>query len=275
MSMYSRLEPRQAALQNYLERHTKILFGFLNSALTTNHPLLQTNNQGNDLIVFVATSKGLCGSLNANLFRHFEQTTHSERKNDISFITIGQKAKRYITEKGFSTVICHYNELNAENYRSLTNDLIDRIFGSKQHYTSITFYSSQLRGFFKQIPLTTHLTPLSDNTDINQVIPDHEKNNLENNHHEQDMNSWIWEQPNTEIFDHLISSYLKAHVSKILYDSLLAEHAARFFAMDNSTTNAHKLLDHLSLQYNKQRQMSITKEVAELSSTLPQEDTSY
>jgi F-type H+-transporting ATPase subunit gamma len=52
---------------------------------------------------------------------------------------------------------------------------------------------------------------------------------------------------------------------EVFLQSLLAEQAARFIAMDHSTTNAEKYLDRLTLQYNKSRQSLITREVAELS----------
>ncbi len=270
MSMYSRLERRQVALRTYLDRYTKTLGIFFNSTMEINHPLLQVTPNNKKLFVIVATNRGLCGSLNTNLFRHFEQANTREDSKQACFITIGQKAKKYVIDNGFKEIICSYNELNGENYRSLTNDLIDRIFLSKTTYSSITFYSSYLRGFFKQQPRTTQLTPLIENTALNQEEIFAKKPLQESEAPEDDIATWTWEQPHQEIFDFLISSYLKTHISNLLYDSLLAEHAARFFAMDNSTTNANKLLEDLSLLYNKQRQMIITKEVAELSSVIPQ-----
>ena len=72
------------------------------------------------------------------------------------------------------------------------------------------------------------------------------------------------------------------HVKRILYDyfnsmplelrqqalfqSLLAEHAARFISMDSSTRNAKDMLESLQLNYNKLRQAKITRELTELSS---------
>lgn len=274
MSMYSKLDRKQAALKTYLERHKKILSSLIHANLEVTHPLLNPSSEGKKLFILIATNKGLCGSLNSNLFRHFEQSTMISKDEVAAFITIGQKAKKYAQEHNLKEVVCNYNELNGENYKSLTNDLIDRISSSKTPYASIVFYSNHLQGFFKQQPRTTQLTPLVNNKDLNDEFL-HNAANPESANHENDLASWTWEQSPAEVFDYLVGSYLKAHISNLLYDAILAEHAARFFAMDNSTTNANKLLEYLSLQYNKQRQMIITKEVAELSSFNSQRDSSH
>lgn len=267
MSVYSKLDRQQIALKNYFERHKKLLHSLLNTSLEIKHPLLTPPEQGKKLFVIIATNKGLCGSLNTNLFSHIQASKKLNIDKQAAFITIGQKAKKFVKDNNYKEIICSYQELNGENYRSLTNDLIDRIFSSKDGYSSVTFFSNQLHGFFKQVPHTTPLIPLHENVDLEAKSAASEP--------EIDLTSWTWEQPQDEIFEYLFTSYLKAHVSTLLYNALLAEHAARFFAMDNSTTNANKLLEHLSLLYNKQRQTVITKEVAELSSFSPQHESGY
>ena len=76
----------------------------------------------------------------------------------------------------------------------------------------------------------------------------------------------ILEQQIDELLEYTAASYTYAYVLNVLFQAILAEHAARFLAMDSSTTNAEKYLEKLTLQYNKIRQAVITKEVAELSS---------
>jgi F-type H+-transporting ATPase subunit gamma len=68
--------------------------------------------------------------------------------------------------------------------------------------------------------------------------------------------------------NYLVDSYIKSSITNLLFQSLLAEQASRFLAMDNATNNAENLLEKLNLQYNKSRQAIITKELSELSSSL-------
>ena len=58
--------------------------------------------------------------------------------------------------------------------------------------------------------------------------------------------------------------YLENEVFRILLESAAAEHAARMTAMDAATTNAGELIRDLTLQMNKIRQASITKEIIEI-----------
>ena len=77
-----------------------------------------------------------------------------------------------------------------------------------------------------------------------------------------------WEQDKSEILNYTAQRFINSSILNILFQSLLAENAARFLAMDSSTTNAENFLEKLTLQYNKSRQALITREVSELSANL-------
>jgi F-type H+-transporting ATPase subunit gamma len=66
----------------------------------------------------------------------------------------------------------------------------------------------------------------------------------------------------------ILSSILPLYVNVRLYfavlESLAAEMGARMTAMESATKNAGELLSRLTLQYNKARQASITKEMLEI-----------
>ena len=49
-----------------------------------------------------------------------------------------------------------------------------------------------------------------------------------------------------------------------LIDSFCSEQNARMTAMDAANENAQRLLDELSLQYNRVRQAAITQEITEI-----------
>ena len=47
-------------------------------------------------------------------------------------------------------------------------------------------------------------------------------------------------------------------------ESLASEHSARMVAMRNATENANALVDDLTLDYNKARQLAITSEILDI-----------
>ncbi len=258
MSLYTQLEKENTAL-TYYKDHTLQLFTKLAlSAPEWKNPILSPQDilDSNPLIILISTSKGLCGSLNSNLFRYFEYSFFKEKHQNIRFITIGQKATKYIKEKYPQNVFCHYNELTLNDYISITNDLINKILNSEKPLSSVVFFSNILKTFFVQKPYKTTLIPFR---------PDP----LDNNNNNPQKLPLIWEQKPKKILNHIAHHYIKVSIMTLLFQALHAEQAARFIAMDNSTTNADKFLEKLILQFNKQRQALITSEVSELSATLP------
>jgi F-type H+-transporting ATPase subunit gamma len=77
-----------------------------------------------------------------------------------------------------------------------------------------------------------------------------------------------WEQSTEDTSLRIAEHYLYTSLVTVLFHSLISENAARFIAMDQSTTNADKYLETLALSYNKSRQSSITREIAALASNM-------
>ena len=63
----------------------------------------------------------------------------------------------------------------------------------------------------------------------------------------------------------MIESYISGFIYSALIDSFCSEQNARMTAMDAANENAQRLLDELSLQYNRVRQAAITLEITEVS----------
>ena len=66
------------------------------------------------------------------------------------------------------------------------------------------------------------------------------------------------------ILDELLPHYVRNAVYRGLVETVAAEHGARRTAMKNATDNAGDILDALRRTYNRQRQASITQEIAEI-----------
>ncbi len=265
MSLYAKLEKRHTALKYYTQV-LKTLFNELSAQDTQwKHPILLPKDlrDSTPLFIFIATSRGLCGSLNSNLYRYFEQTFTKDSHQTPRFITIGKKATSYVQKQFPDSIVCNYTELNSNNYASIASDLLEKIIHGEEKFSSVTFYGSYLKSFFMQRPQKMTLIPfLAD--ELEEKTTEALDVSIELFPEETDV---IWEQKIHDTLDYLAICYLREFMIKVLYQSLLAEQAARFIAMDSSTSNADKILEKLTLNYNKQRQALITMEVSELSLT--------
>src|SRR5262249_23043302 len=67
-----------------------------------------------------------------------------------------------------------------------------------------------------------------------------------------------------EVFEDLLGKHFAIQAFRIMLESQAGEHGARMSAMENATKNAGEMIRKLALQYNKQRQAGITKELLEI-----------
>jgi len=75
---------------------------------------------------------------------------------------------------------------------------------------------------------------------------------------------YLIEPDRKTLLETLIPRSLRSKIFAVLLDSAAAEHAARVVAMQIATDNAEEILDELTLQYNKQRQQTITSEILDI-----------
>ena len=132
--------------------------------------------------------------------------------------------------------------------QEIAQEITHTIIHAKNPYSSVIILSNEFKSFFNQKPRIYTLIPF-----VNQTSG--------NNHISDDI---LWDQSPEILLDELVHQYVEGHIHFILFESLLAEHAARFVSMDTATRNADGLLDSAKLQYNKLRQAKITKELTEL-----------
>ena len=83
------------------------------------------------------------------------------------------------------------------------------------------------------------------------------------------MSTWqtidfIFEPDTSSVLGNLLPLYITNRVWHVLLESYASEQAARMTAMDTATENADELIESLTLQFNKVRQATITKELLEI-----------
>jgi F-type H+-transporting ATPase subunit gamma len=258
MSLYGKLEKINRPLENYTNHIQELFLETLQQAPETWHSELLFPDDLLDnrpLYIVIGTSKGLCGGLNSNMFAFLETSLIIEKNQAPAFIAVGLRAIAALKEKKMGELVCSYADLNSNNFLAVADDIIERIVEAPIRYSSVTFYHNITKSFFVQMPKKSTLIPVSHDS----LTPS--KASIDTD--------VIWEQNKTTILDYLSVCYLRCAITHLLFESLRAEHAARFLAMENSNNNAEKYLERLTLQFNKTRQASITREVSELSVSFP------
>lgn len=273
MSMHIRLNHKIPLMQSYKSELINILNilqsigpvvnledGSIDTNQTTNafennilNPPL--NSPERNLVIIIGSQKGLSGTFNSSLFRFFEKNESKKIFKNSTFVVVGKKAVDHY--KKLTEIEQSYNVFNFHNLDEITREIYNLIINAKPVFTNVICYSNYSKGFLTQLPQKTTLVPLDKTVTLNDQTQDVALTQ-----------EYIWQQNPKNVLNMLINEYLKLTLQTLLFESLLAEQAARFQSMDNATRNADSLLESMTRQYNKLRQTKITKEISEVSSNL-------
>ncbi len=253
MSSHSRLKQQQEQLNTYQQEMNALFDTVLHHVPTwRNTRMMPIGKQPiNTLIIVVGSQKGLCGNFNTALFQFFAEHMQRIQHPSLAIIPVGKKATDYTIHHHAARIRTSFSTFTMHNIGELAYTLTNTIVQAEPVYTHVALFSNSIKSFFAQIPRYTNLIPLTvpDQTEQEKVTKE----------------PYAWQQDPHALIDALVEQKLEAHIYQLLFESLLAEQAARFVSMDMSTRNAKNLLEATTMQYNKLRQAKITKELTELS----------
>lgn len=219
------------------------------------HPFFAERTIEKRGILLISTDRGLCGSLNANLFREVSALD----RNEVAFITIGRKARQYISRTNRNLLAdfpiseeAHFKELRPvvefmiQNFIEGTIDTIEVLY-------------TRFKNTLIQEPVLIPFLPLGNlyNYVKEQALKEGVKL-------VDDSRELVFEPNAAIILNELLDRFVKREIYQMLIDARASEHSARMVAMKAATDNANKLTDSLTLQYNKARQAGITQEILEI-----------
>ena len=75
---------------------------------------------------------------------------------------------------------------------------------------------------------------------------------------------FIYEPSKTELLETIMPMYVHVETYRATLESTASEFGARMTAMENATNNARDMISSLTLEFNKARQASITKELLDI-----------
>ena len=104
---------------------------------------------------------------------------------------------------------------------------------------------------------------------IQQVVTESKVLPIENtdqfaNSDEQPTGAYEFEPGEAAVLDVILPQYAESMIYGAIIDAKTAENAAGMTAMQTATDNAKKVINDLTIQYNRARQAAITQEITEI-----------
>jgi F-type H+-transporting ATPase subunit gamma len=219
-------------------------------------PLIGGTGRDNTHLIVVATAeRGLCGSFNSSivkLAREHVDRLMAEGKT-VKIFCVGKKGLdqlrrlygRFIIEaidfRGVKQI--GYAQAQAVGARIL------KLF-EEGGFDVCTIFFAEFKSVITQKPRSLRLIPAE--LPAADKMPD-----LAGAIHEA-------EPDEGEILAELMPRNINVQIYRALLENAASEQGARMSAMDSATRNAGDMIDRLTLNYNRQRQAHITKELIEI-----------
>ncbi len=219
------------------------------------HPFLDEREVITHCVLVFSTDRGLCGPLNANLFREIARFD----RGTTAFVTVGRKARQFVTRTK-RTLLADFpvsEEARFSEIRPVAEFLIEGF--NRGDFDALDVLYPRFKNTLVQVPTTVQMLPMTDfRARLDEFKDDSGIDPL------QDLRSFLFEPEAEVILDQLLDLFFKQQIYRIALDARASEHSARMVAMKAATDNAKKLTDQLTLQYNKARQAAITQEILEI-----------
>ncbi len=249
---------QEAALQfrPYMYKFGQIIHSLVDSSSHLEHPLLFLKDVKNVDLIVLTSDKGLCGAFNHNVIKESENLIKGKfASKNVSPVLIGKFANNYFKFKGIQAKNSYTDILKDkatyEDASMIMSQVIEDFINEKSDEVYVVY--NKFVNVLVQKVVVKKILPMSfeDSVPVGNVTE-----------------KFLFEPDKSSVLAELLPKYAKMNLYESMLESLAGEYAARMTAMDAATTNAGEMIDNLTLEFNKARQASITRELVEITTSI-------
>jgi len=216
--------------------------------------LVGTGQDKTYLCLVLTADRGLCGGFNSNICKLAKKNFKKilDEGKELKIITVGIKGLDQIRREYGKYVIKKFSFKDKKkitfNEAEIIGNEVIKLFNEEQFDKCILFYNN-FKNVMTQIPQAQQIIP------VEQLTTEEDDGNSL---------SYEFEPEEDEILEDLLPKNISTQVFKAFLENAASEQGSRMTAMDSATRNAGDLVDELTINYNRSRQASITKELIEI-----------
>lgn len=249
----------------------------MSSAHHGQHPALVKRPVRKVLAILLTSDRGLCGSLNTQLFRAATQYLRGLQEistfEKVDFIAVGRKGQQYLSRSGQTVIAAFPGLSNHPGFRDVlpVSRLALDSFRDGAYDHVVLLYTDFISALAQE-PSVKQLLPFSE-TQLRSMLRSLIQRKRVTKEEEQAMQytppttEYVFEPSEAVVFDRILPQLTEMQFYQAVLEAAASEHSARMVAMRNASDSASDILGDLSLTYNQTRQANITAELAELSAS--------
>ena len=262
----AKLKRAQSALiaaRPYTKAITEVVSQLSSVAGTDSHPLFEERALTKAGIVVMTSDRGQAGAFNANVTKAVERYAANELSgaSEVSLRIIGRKGNQYFSRRRATITSFDGAPTGAtalDSARETANRVIadfragkvDRVFVVYNEFKNAGSQTVKVKQILPVVPeVVTALTTTKGAAHKVEV---------------EESADYLYEPDKQILLDRLVPLYVQIMLYRAALESITSFFAAQMTAMQNATKNAGDMIAALTLQFNRARQASITKELAEI-----------
>ncbi|HEY4181436.1 MAG TPA: ATP synthase F1 subunit gamma [Kofleriaceae bacterium] len=227
------------------------------------HALFEERPLAKAAIIVMSSDRGQAGAFNANVVKGVERYAANELSgaSEVSLRIIGRKGNQYFSRR--NSTITSFDpapigttalDLARETANRVIADFkdgkVDHVFVVYNEFKNAGTQAVRVRQILPVVPeKVTSLTTVDKGAHAAA---------------EATATDYLYEPSKQVLLDRLVPLYVQILLYRAALESITSFFAAQMTAMQNATKNAGDMISALTLQFNRARQASITKELAEI-----------
>ncbi|HIW31315.1 MAG TPA: F0F1 ATP synthase subunit gamma [Candidatus Paenibacillus intestinavium] len=249
-SKLRRAQEAAVAARPYADKLLEVVGNIAAGTKGVRHPMLESRPIKKTGYLVITSDRGLAGGFNANVLRKVTQTINEKHKSSEEYVifVIGRKGRDYFRRRQMpilEEIIGLSDSPSFGDVKSIAATAVSKF--SEGAYDELYICYNEFVNALTQIPTETRLLPLDSVTDSNTPVSSYEY------------------EPSAEgVLEILLPKYAETLIYSAVLDSKASEFGARMTAMGSATKNATKMINQLTLTYNRARQAAITQEITEI-----------
>ncbi|HGK9388984.1 TPA: F0F1 ATP synthase subunit gamma [Streptococcus pneumoniae] len=250
-----RSEEAARNFQVYAQKVRKLLTDILhgNGAGASTNPMLISRSVKKTGYIVITSDRGLVGGYNSSILKavmELKEEYHPDGKG-FEMICIGGMGAYFFKARGIQPLyelrgladqpsFDQVRKIISKTVEMYQNELFDELYVCYNHH--VNTLTSQMR--------------------VEQMLPivDLDPNEAD----EEYSLTFELETSREEILEQLLPQFAESMIYGAIIDAKTAENAAGMTAMQTATDNAKKVINDLTIQYNRARQAAITQEITEI-----------
>ncbi|CBW34979.1 proton-translocating ATPase, F1 sector, gamma-subunit [Streptococcus pneumoniae] len=250
-----RSEEAARNFQVYAQKVRKLLTDILhgNGAGASTNPMLISRSVKKTGYIVITSDRGLVGGYNSSILKavmELKEEYHPDGKG-FEMICIGGMGADFFKARGIQPLyelrgladqpsFDQVRKIISKTVEMYQNELFDELYVCYNHH--VNTLTSQMR--------------------VEQMLPivDLDPNEAD----EEYSLTFELETSREEILEQLLPQFAESMIYGAIIDAKTAENAAGMTAMQTATDNAKKVINDLTIQYNRARQVAITQEITEI-----------